>query len=122
MEDRKPDVWLGHISMTTSDLDASEAFMIAVGMRPLFHFEKRAILELRAGTHLIIEEVEGFSPGPADFDLMVDDLPATHARLTEAGLAPSPIKEGKVHDSFVLTDPSGTTITVNDSHNSEFPV
>ena len=58
----------------------------------------------------------------ADFDLMVEDLDATHRRLSELGRSPSEISKGKVHSSFTVRDPSGQTIVFNSSHVSEFPV
>ncbi len=32
---QQPDVWVGHIEMQTDQLEASEAFMIALGMRAI---------------------------------------------------------------------------------------
>ena len=51
-----------------------------------------AVLELRGGTHLVL--VPGASPTNADapFDLMVEDLEATHAEWAGRGLDVSPIE------------------------------
>ncbi len=42
--------------------------------------------------------------------------------VTEAGLSPSDIEEGRIHIWFTVHDPSGHTITVNSSHASGLPV
>jgi hypothetical protein len=122
LEIEKPEMWAGHVNMDTDKIAESEAFMLAVGMRPLFRRDDTIILEMRAGTHLVISLVDKVDPGEAKFDLMVEDLDATHARLTEAGLNPSEIGPVPAHRAFTLTEPAGNIITVFDSHNSEFPV
>ena len=121
-DDEIPAVWAGHINMDTDQLRASADFFLEVGMRPVFENEIRVILELRAGTHLVLSQVEDFQPGPVSFDLMVEDLDATHARFTDAGLNPGPIGNVPAHRAFDLTEPAGNTVTVFDSHNTEFPV
>ncbi len=120
--DPRPPVWVGHISLTTDCLPESHDFMVSLGMRPIFKGDGFAVLELRAGTHLVLDEREKIEPGPAPFDLMVDDFDATHRRLTDLGLAPSEISEGRIHRSFTVRDPSGHTITFNSSHVSDQPV
>ena len=120
--DLRPPVWVGHISLTTHCLSESHDFMVSLGMRPIFKGDGFAVLELRAGTHLILDEREEIEPGPAPFDLMVDDFDATHRRLTDLGLAPSEISEGRIHRSFTVRDPGGHTITFNSSHASDQPV
>ena len=54
--------------------------------------------------------------GRAPFDLMVDDLAATHRELRDAGVSVSAVEQGGIHSSFTVTDPSGTEITVNSTH------
>ena len=121
-DDQRPDVWVGHIEMDTDQLEASESFMITLGMRSIFKTDEIAILELRAATHLVLVAKDDIEPGAASFDLMVDDLDATHKRLTKAGLSPSAIDEGRIHNRFTVRDPSGHIITVNSSHASGLPV
>ena len=121
-DNQRPDVWVGHIEMDTDQLEASESFMITLGMRPIFKTDEIAILELRAATHLILVAKDDIEPGDASFDLMVDDLDATHRRLTKASLSPSDIEEGSIHNCFTVRDPSGHIITVNSSHASGLPV
>ena len=52
----------------------------------------------------------------APFDLMVDDLDATHAAWRKRGLDPSPNKRGRIHASFTVLDPDGYRVTINSSH------
>lgn len=121
-DDQQPDVWVGHIEMETDQLEASEAFMIALGMRAIFKTDNIAILELRAATHLVLIRKDSVEPVEASFDLMVDDLSAYHQGLTDAGITPSDIEEGRIHNSFTVRDPSGHSITVNSSHSSGLTV
>ena len=121
-DNQRPEVWAGHIEMETDQLEASESFMTTLGMRPIFKSDEIAVLELRAATHLVLFAKDDIEPGDASFDLMVDDLDATHRRLTKAGLSPSDIEEGRIHNWFTVRDPSGHTITINSSHASGLPV
>jgi hypothetical protein len=83
-----------------------------------------SVLELRGGTHLVLLPTDEAVPegAVAPFDLMVDDLDATHGRLTEQGFAPSEVVTGTIHNSFTLTDPSGYAICVQSTHVSDEPV
>src|SRR5262245_3886731 len=89
-EDQRPPVWTGHMFMPGNDPLASSKFYQLLGMRLVIEFPRAAILEMRGGTHLVVYsadapvpgDVPGSAeagppkPGPAPFDLMVDDLPA----------------------------------------------
>jgi hypothetical protein len=61
---------------------------------------------------------DSVGPGDAAFDLMVDDLQATHRRYTSLGLAPSPIEARPTidHEVFTVREPSGHVITVFSTH------
>ena len=118
----RPPVWIGHVSLTTDCLADSHAFMVSLGMRPIVKGEDFAVLELRAGTHLILQARDQIEPEMAPFDLMVDDLDATHSRLAKLGLSPSEVSKGRIHRSFTVRDPSGHIITFNSSHVSDQPV
>ena len=120
--DPRPPVWVGHIVMQTNQLDASEEFMIKIGMRPIFKGDEVAILELRGGTHIVLEDHRDFTPGEVGFDLMVEDINCAHDEFTRIGLAPTPIEAGSIHQSFKLTEPAGNTILVNSTHVSDQPV
>ena len=120
--EQRPPVWVGHVSMRTSELEASHEFMITLGLRPIAKGEDFAVLELRGGTHLVLLRADEPVSGTAPFDLMVEDLEATHKRLVELGLSPSPIVSGRIHRSFTVRDPSGQEIPFNSSHVSDRPV
>jgi catechol 2,3-dioxygenase-like lactoylglutathione lyase family enzyme len=113
---------VGHISLTTNRLDDSHEFYLELGMRPIARGEDFAVLELRAGTHLLLLRQDEVTANAAPFDLMVEDIDATHRRLSELGLSPSEMAEGRIHRSFTVRDPSGHTITFNSSHVSDQPV
>ena len=120
--DSRPTVWVGHIVMQTNQLDASEEFMTKIGMRPILRGDDFAILELRGGTHIVLDYHSDFTPGEVDFDLMVEDIARTHEDFARLGLDPTPIEDGSIHQSFKLTEPAGNTILFNSTHVSDEPV
>ena len=120
--DPRPPVWVGHVTLPTPDLPGTRRFMLKLGMRDIAHGEGFAVLELRGGTHLVLLPADAPGTGDAYFDLMVDDLEATHAALTAEGLAPSAISPGKIHRSFTVASPSGHTLKFNSTHVSDQPV
>ncbi len=118
MGDQRPAVWVGHLTVPVTDLARSTAFWTGLGMRPVEQNPQVTVLELRGGTHLVLHPAE-VAPVPGTevgFDLMVEDLVATHAAWTTAGLAPSAIGHGRIHDWFTVADPDGWVLTVNSSH------
>ena len=121
-KDERPRVWIGHVTLPTRDLTGTRDFMVELGMRPIAQGDDFAVLELRGGTHLLLLPSTDAASGSAYFDLMVDDLDATHDHLRTRGLAPSEIRSGQVHRSFSIRAPSGHTITFNSSHVSDKPV
>jgi catechol 2,3-dioxygenase-like lactoylglutathione lyase family enzyme len=120
--DLRPPVWIGHVQLSTDRLDESETFMRTIGMRPIVKRQDLAVLELRGGTHLVLRAQAEVVPGPAPFDLMVEDIDATHQYFTQLGLAPSAIEAGRIHRWFQVREPAGHTITVNSTHVSDQPV
>jgi hypothetical protein len=96
--------------------------MRALGMRDIAHGDGFAVLELRGGTHLVLLPADAPASGEAYFDLMVEDVDATHAELRSKGLEPSEIEAGTIHSSFTLASPSGHTIKFNSTHVSDLPV
>ena len=120
--DQRPPVWVGHIAMHTPNIAESSEFMQLVGMRMIVSGDEFAVLELRGGTHLVLTTNPDSSLISGSFDLMVDDLDATHAQFTEQGLAPGTIKRGQIHDCFEILEPGGTSITFNSSHVGDDPV
>ena len=116
--DGRPDVWIGHIGpVGATDPDASIDFYEAIGLRLIHRNDQIAALQLRGGTHLVLDTSGTVEPAEtAPFDLMVADLRAHRARLVAAGLAPSPVEQLRNHARFWVTDPSGTRVPVYDSH------
>ena len=117
-DDPRPSLWIGHVVLETDRLAESAQFMRTIGMRPIHEGPGVAIFELRGGTHLILLPRKKVKTGDAPFDLMVDDLHATHRRFAELGLAPTPIEAvPKIdHELFRLREPAGHVITVYSSH------
>src|SRR5690349_20257685 len=109
VDDDRPPLWVGHVTMSVSDPSRAHDYYVGLGMRSVLRGDDFAITELRGGTHLVLQAGET-EPGDAPFDLMVDDLGATHARFCEAGLVVSDIITGDIHDVFVLKDPDGKRI------------
>ena len=115
--DPRPPVWVGHVLLHTDRLAESAQFMRTIGMRPIHEGPSIAIFELRGGTHLLLlPSQKQVKAGDAPFDLMVEDLDATHAEWQRLGLDVSPIERGRIHSAFVLRDPDGNKVTVNSSH------
>jgi catechol 2,3-dioxygenase-like lactoylglutathione lyase family enzyme len=113
--DERPSIWTGHIAVPARDVGGSADFYERIGMRPIAKMDEVAIFELRGGTHLVVHRTDA-EPGPADFDLMVEDLASTHAGWEAAGLPVGAIEHGSIHDSFTVTDPAGNSIVVNSTH------
>ncbi len=125
MKDERPPVWIGHVQLKVPDVQAARDFFMQLGMRDVFpEGTDVAILELRAGTHLIVQHSEDeVAPNtPATFDLMVEDIEATHQEFARSGLPVSDLKRGRIHKTFDITEPNGHVITYLSSHNSGLPV
>jgi hypothetical protein len=122
--DRRPPVAVGHVRLNVTDVGAAARWLETVGLRPIVTRDELAVLELRGGTHVVVRRGEQ-PPAPgagAPFDLMVDDVDAVHRDYTEKGLSPSPIRRGRIHDSFEVAGPDGWVFTVNSSHASGQPI
>lgn len=120
--DQRPPVWIGHVAMHSSAVPATSEFMQTIGMRLVAGGDDFAVLEMRGGTHLVVTADAGSDLIKGSFDLMVDDLDATHARFVELGLGPGTIERGQIHDSFDLREPGGTVLIFNSSHVGDLPV
>jgi hypothetical protein len=122
--DQRPPVAVGHVRLPCSDVAEAANWLENVGLRPIVTMADLAVLELRGGTHVVVRKTEP-PPAPgtmAPFDLMVDDVDATHRDYAEKGLKPSEISRGRIHDSFTVAGPSGWHFTINSSHASGKPV
>jgi catechol 2,3-dioxygenase-like lactoylglutathione lyase family enzyme len=117
-------VAIGHVRLPTNDVAASTDFMVKLGLRPIVTRDEFAVLELRGGTHLVVHPAEAkIEPGTAvPFDLIVDDLEATHKHYTELGMKPTEIEPGRIHSSFVVAVPGGYELTINSTHASDQPI
>jgi len=124
MNDERPPVWVGHVVLETDRLEESASFMRAIGLRPVHPGPDVAIFELRGGTHLILVGKTEVVAGNAPFDLMVEDLRATHERFTALGLSPTPIESVPSidHETFRVREPAGHLITFYSNHVSGKPV
>ena len=122
--DQRPSVGVAHVVLETDRMEESAHFIRTIGMRPVFQGPEVSVYELRGGTHLILMRKGEVHGGNAGFDLMVDDLHATHKRFIELGLAPSPIEARPAidHEVFTLREPAGHVITFFSSHVSGRPV
>ena len=116
--DERPAVWVGHVVLPTGDVAAAARFYIDLGMREIVTNEQISVLELRGGTHLVLDgRTHANESGAAvPFDIMVDDVDAMHAALTARGLAPTDIRRGDIHDSFSVSDADDYVLTINSSH------
>jgi hypothetical protein len=122
--DQRPPVAVGHVRLNVIDVGAAARWLETVGLRPIVTRDELAVLELRGGTHVVVRRGEQ-PPEPgagAPFDLMVDDVDAVHRDCAAKGLSPSPIRRGRIHDSFALAGPDGWVFTVNSSHASGQPI
>lgn len=120
--EERPPVWVGHVHLATPDVAASCDFLRKLGMRMIFEGDGVGVLELRGGTHVVVTTGEPGNGRRAQFDLMSEDLDATHRDLASKGCDPSEIARGKIHDEFSVTDPSGFEIRFMSDHTSDLPV
>jgi hypothetical protein len=122
--DQRPPVAVGHVRLNVVDVGGAARWLETVGLRPIVTREELAVLELRGGTHVVVRRGEQppLLGSGAPFDLMVDDVDATHRDYSEKGLSPSPIRRGRIHDSFEVAGPDGWMFTVNSSHASGQPI
>jgi len=113
--EERPPVWIGHALLKVSDLTRSAQWWHDIGMREVEQNEHVAVLELRGGTHLVLVPGQP-KAGDAPFDLMVEDLEATHRDWAARGISVGPIEKGRIHNAFAATDPDGYRVTVNSTH------
>jgi len=122
-KDLRPPVWVGHVVLETDRLEETEQFMRKIGMRSIVQRPEVAVLELRGGTHLVLIAKPEVVPGAAPFDLMVEDLRATHEYFVGLGLAPTPIETASPeHERFLVREPAGHIIVFFSNHVSGQPV
>jgi len=122
--DQRPPVAVGHVRLNVVDVGGAARWLEMVGLRPIVNLGELAVLELRGGTHVVVRRGEQppVAGATAPFDLMVDDIDAAHRDYAGKGLSPSPVRRGRIHDSFDLPGPDGWSFIVNSSHASGQPV
>ena len=122
--DPRPPLWIGHVILETHRMAESAQFMRTIGMRTVYEGADAGVFEMRGGTHLILIAKSEVAPGDAPFDLMVEDLHATHRHFTALGLAPTPIEAVPAfeHELFRVREPAGHLITFYSSHVAGRPV
>jgi catechol 2,3-dioxygenase-like lactoylglutathione lyase family enzyme len=110
--------------LPVKDVSATNAFLQELGLRPVFERETLAVLELRGGTHLIVEKSrKRIKPGAqAPVDFMVDDVKKARAKYAEMGLKPTRIKSGTIHSSFFVPGPDGWSYKITSSHATDLPI
>ena len=113
-----PAVSVAHVVLYTDRMAESAQFMRAVGMVSIFDGPQVSVYEMRGGTHLLLMHRETVVAGEAPFDLMVNDVHASHQHFTALGLAPSPIEARPAikHEVFTLREPAGHVFTFFSSH------
>ena len=122
-QDLRPPVWVGHVVLETDRLEKTAHFMRNIGLRPIVQRPDVAVLELRGGTHLVLVAKPEVAAGEASFDLMVEDLQATHQHFIGLGLAPTPIETvSDNHERFLVREPGGNIISFFSNHVSGRPV
>ena len=124
INEQRPAVAVAHVILRTDQMEASARFARLIGLRPIFDGPQVSVYEMRGGTHLLLMRTDKAGEGEASFDLMVDDLHATHARFRELGLQPSPIEARPAidHEVFTVREPAGSVITFFSSHASGKPI
>lgn len=122
--DRRPPVAVGHVSLHVKDVPSASAFMQVLGLRSVFEKDTFAVLELRGGTHLILnksrKKIKAGEVAPVD--LMVDDVNAMRDYCKSKKLKPSKITTGSVHSSFYVPGPDGWSIKITSSHAGNRPI
>jgi catechol 2,3-dioxygenase-like lactoylglutathione lyase family enzyme len=114
--DERPPLWTGHVVLYVRDTKAAADFWEKLGLRRVAATDTFAILEMRGGTHLAIRRSDEPAGGPAGWDLMVDDLDATHAAWSAAGVPVGELDRDPFHRIFTVTDADGNSVVVHDSH------
>ena len=122
--DERPAVSVAHVVLETDRMEESARFARTIGMRSIFDGPEVSVYEMRGGTHLILMLKDKIVAGDAKFDLMVDDLHATHQRFSSLGLSLSPIEALPTidHELFTVREPAGHIITFFSNHSSGKPI
>lgn len=104
---------IGHVPLAGQDIQALAAFYTEIGMRLVVDLGHMAIIELRGGTHIILQSGP---TGQGSLDLMVDKIDETREIFIAVGAAVTDISRGTPHDRFDTVDPEGNKLVVWSSH------
>ena len=122
--DKRPPVAVGHVTLPVRNVPTTSAFLQQLGLLKIFEKDTFAVLELRGGTHLILEKsrkrTKQGTQAPVDF--MVDDVKKARANYAKMGLKPTRIKSGAIHNSFSIPGPDAWTFKITSSHTGGRPV
>ena len=96
--DKRPPLAVGHICLEVNNIAEAADWFVDIGMRTIFKGDSVAVLELRGGTHLVLQPTRRRSRAsrPAPFDLMVDDIDDVHAAWRAKGLKAGRIGRGRI--------------------------
>ena len=124
IKDKRPRAAIAHVLLGVRDVPSAITFFSEIGLRPIVTRQNFAVMELRGGTHLVLQasrrKVRRGKAAP--FDLMFDDVAAMRRRCVKLGFKPSSLQRGRIHDAFTLTGPGGYRFTIFSSHASNHPV
>ncbi len=122
--DQRPPVAVGHVRLPVKNVPATSAFLQDLGLRQLVDGDTFAVLELRGGTHLVVQKSRRRAkPGTqAPVDFMVDDVKKARAEYAKMGMKPTRIKSGTIHSSFLIPGPDGWSFKITSSHTGGRPV
>ena len=122
--DKRPPIAVGHVRLPVKNVLTTSEFLQKLGLRRIFDKDTIAILELRGGTHLILEKsCNRTKPGTqAPVDFMVDDVKKARAKYAKMGMKPTRIKSGTIHSSCFIPGPDGWSFKITSSHAGGRPV
>ena len=114
----RPAIAIGHVRLDVAEVVAATDFFVTLGIRPIVTKAKFAVLELRGGTHLILQPATGKIPAGAEvpFDVMVDDVDRSRRDYAARGIRVGEIERGSIHSRFEVTTPDGRFLSVTSSH------
>ena len=123
-KDQRPPVAIGHVMVDVPDVADATNLLTSIGLRKVGGSDTFTVLELRGGTHLIVQKTnQTIAAGKkAPFDLMVDDVDATRTEHAALGLNPSAIERGTIHDTYTISAMGGYTLEITSSHAGDQPV
>ncbi len=122
--DKRPSDAVWHVCLPFKNVLTTSAFLQELGLRKIFEKDTFAVLELRGGTHLILEKSRSRTkPGTqAPVDFMVDDVTKARSKYAKMGMKPTRIKSGTIHSSFFVPGPDGWSYKITSSHTGGRPV